>query len=315
MILHQNILGVDVAKDWIDICDPASGRAQRIDTTPRALKAFAARLSGRPGALVVFEASGGYERPLMEALEAAGVAYARVNPRQAREFARATGRLAKTDKVDARILAEMGRKLELAPTPPVDPARRRLAELAARREDLVRQITAETNRLAQARDAFVRRDIKSLLAILGRRRLAVMKEIEAQLRASEELDELDRRLRTAPGVGPSIASVLIACMPELGQIDRRACASLGGLAPHACDSGHSKGKRQVWGGREEVRRALYLAAFIASRCDPELKAMRQRLIDAGKPFKVAIIAVARKLLTILNAMIRERRNYKTKSPA
>ncbi|MDP3738652.1 MAG: IS110 family transposase [Hyphomonadaceae bacterium] len=316
--MHQNILGVDVAKDWIDVCDPASGRMRHIETAPRALKRFAADLA--PGTLVVLEASGGYERPLMEALEAPGirdrgVAYARVNPRQAREFARATGRLAKTDNVDAAMLAEMGRALDLRPAAPADPARRRLAALVARREDLAQMITAESNRLACAREAFVRADIRSLLAVLKRRKLRLETEIEAHKRRHAELDALDRRLRTAPGVGPAVASVLLACMPELGQTDRRGAACLGGLAPHASDSGHSKGKRCIWGGRAEVRRSLYLAAFIASRCDPELRAFRKRLQDRGKPFKVAIIATARKLLTILNAMIRERRDYQSRIPA
>jgi transposase len=313
MILHQNFLGVDVSKDWIDTCDLASGETRHIDTRPRALKAFAVKLPSTT--LVVLEASGGYERPLIEALEASGVAYARVNPRQAREFARATGRLAKTDRVDARVLALMGRALELAPSPPIDPARRRLAELVARRADLVAATGAETNRLAQAADRFVRADIKACLAMLKRRKLALEKEIAAHMRSHEDLQHLDRRLQTAPGIGPAIASVLIACMPELGQTDRRGAASLGGLAPQACDSGLSRGKRRVWGGRSDVRRALYLAAFIASRCDPELKAFRNRLEAAGKPFKVAIIAVARKLLTILNAMIRDGREYQSKTTA
>lgn len=311
MILHQSYLGVDVAKDWIDVFDPVSNTARRIATTARALKAFAARLSG----IVVFEASGGYERPLVDALEAAGVAYARVNPRQAREFARATGRLAKTDRIDACVLADMGRALELKPTPVVDPARRRLTELVARREDLVAAVTAETNRLALARDAFVRRDIARLLAVLKARRLRLETEIADHVSASEALDRQSRRLRSAPGIGPVLAAVLLAGLPELGACDRRAIASLAGLAPHASDSGHSRGRRRIWGGRPQVRRALYLAAFIASRCEPELKAMRQRLQDAGKPFKVAIIAVARKLLIILNDMIRNNRDFQPRSPA
>jgi transposase len=312
MTLHQNILGVDVAKDWIDTCDPASGRTARIETAPRALAAFVGRLP--KDMFVVFEASGGYERPLMEALEAAGLAYARVNPRQAREFARATGRLAKTDRIDARVLAEMGQALKPAPQARPDPARRRLADLVARRADLVAVIAAETNRLGQAREAFVRRDIKSLIALLQRRRLAVEKEIEAQMRAAEDLDRLERRLRTAPGVGPVVAAVLIAALPELGLpelglLDRRQLASLAGLAPHASESGRQRGRRKVWGGRREVRRALYIAAIVASRFNPDLRAFRDRLIGDGKPFKVAIIATARKLLTILNAMIRDHRDY------
>jgi transposase len=310
MTLHQNVLGVDAAKDWIDTYDLASGGIRRIETTSRALKAFAQALP-RCG-LVVFEASGGYERPLMAALEDEGLVYARVNPRQARDFARATGRLAKTDKVDARVLAEMGKALNLKPTPPADPARRRLAELVARRTDLVGMITAETNRLAQAADTFVRRSISTLLSLLERRKLVLDKEIENQVRAATQLAAHSKRLRTAPGVGPGVAATILAFLPELGTIESRPIASLAGLAPHARDSGHNHGRRKIWGGRPQVRRALYIAAFVASRRDPELKAMRERLTNAGKPFKVAIIAVARKLLTILNAMIREDRDYRQK---
>jgi transposase len=305
MTLHQNVLGVDVAKDWIDVFQAADNRSIRIET--RHLKAFARSLPA--DAFVVLEATGGYERPLMEALDAAEIRHTRVNPRHAREFARATGRLAKTDRVDARVLAEMGRALDLTPAAAPDPARRRLADLTARRKDIADAITAETQRLAMARDAFVRRDIGRMLGVLKARRAAIEKEIAAHVRASEALAADEARLRSAPGVGPTLAAVLLARLPELGQLDRRAIASLAGLAPHACDSGHRRGRRHVWGGRADVRRSLYLAAFVASRFDPHLKAMRDRMQAAGKPAKAAILAVARKLLTILNAMIREGRNY------
>jgi transposase len=312
MTLHPNILGVDVAKDWIDVFDPASGKDARIATTPRALKAFAARCAN---ALVVFEASGGCDRPLVDVLDAAHVAYARVNPRHAREFARATGRLAKTDQVDARVLAAMGKALELKPTTPIAPERRRLAELVARRDDLVAARVAEQHRLGQARDRFVRADIKATLAALNRRRLAVEAEIARHVAACDDLASLHQRLLSAPGVGPTIASGLIARLPELGSLDRRAISSLAGLAPHACDSGKSQRARHIWGGRADVRRLLYLAAFIASRCDPELKAFRARLTAAGKPFKVMLVAVARKLLVALNAAVREKRDYERRAPA
>ena len=307
MTLPRHVFGVDVAGDWIDVCDPALSEVRRIKTTPSALGAFARSLP--QGAFLVLEASGGYERALMETLEAHGVEHARVNPRQAREFARATGRLAKTDKVDARVLAEMGLRLELRPAARTDPARRRLAELVARRDDLVVMIAAEKQRLSAARDAFVRRELRAHVGLLERRKAAIAKEIEAHKREHDQLAGPDRILRTAPGVGSVVASVLLARLPELGSIDRRAIASLCGLAPLARDSGHARGRRHVWGGRADVRRVLYLAAFIASRSDPALRAMRQRLEAAGKPFKVAIIAIARKLITILNAMIRDNRNY------
>lgn len=304
--MPQNVIGVDIAKDWIDTYCLATGKAGRIKMTPRALTAFARRCAD---ALVVFEASGGYERPLAEALATDGVAYARVNPRQAREFARASGRLAKTDRVDAEVLARMGRALELSPTPPPDPARERLAALVARRDDLVEEAGREANRLKQARDAFVRSDIASLIRVLKNRIVKCEAEIAALIKAHEPLAEAETRLRSAPGIGPVTAASLVARLPELGHVNRSAIANLAGLAPHACDSGQMRGQRHIWGGRKQVRTSLYQAAFIASRYDPALKALRKRLIDAGKPFKVAIIAVARTLLTQLNACLRDKRDY------
>ena len=307
MTLPQDVIGVDIAKDWIDVFFLSARRAERVPMATAELRAFAARARG---ALVVFEASGGYEHPLSEALDAADVTYARVNPRQAREFARATGRLAKTDRVDARVLAEMGRALALRPTPPADPGRARLAGLMGRRDDLGAMLRAEMARLRQARDASVRRDIGSMIALLRRRIGKLEAEIAAVIGADEALSDRSRLLRTMPGVGPLLAASLLARLPELGRLDRRAIASLAGLAPHACDSGRFRGKRRIWGGRAEVRRTLYLAGFIASRYDPALRAFRRKLQEVGKPVKLAIVACARKLLTVLNAMLRDQREHR-----
>ncbi len=307
MTLPQDVIGVDIAKDWIDVFFLSARRAERVPMATAELRAFAARARG---ALVVFEASGGYEHPLAEALDAADVTYARVNPRQAREFARATGRLAKTDRVDARVLAEMGRALALRPTPPADPGRARLAGLMGRRDDLGAMLRAEMARLRQARDASVRRDIGSMITLLRRRIGKLEAEIAAVIGADEALSDRSRLLRTMPGVGPLLAASLLARLPELGRLDRRAIASLAGLAPHACDSGRFRGKRRIWGGRAEVRRTLYLAGFIASRYDPALRAFRRKLQEAGKPVKLAIVACARKLLTVLNAMLRDQREHR-----
>ena len=307
MTLPQDVIGVDIAKDWIDVFFLSARRAERVPMATAELRAFAARARG---ALVVFEASGGYEHPLAEALDAADVTYARINPRQAREFARATGRLAKTDRVDARVLAEMGRALALRPTPPADPGRARLAGLMGRRDDLGAMLRAEMARLRQARDASVRRDIGSMIALLRRRIGKLEAEIAAVIGADEALSDRSRLLRTMPGVGPLLAASLLARLPELGRLDRRAIASLAGLAPHACDSGRFRGKRRIWGGRAEVRRTLYLAGFIASRYDPALRAFRRKLQEAGKPVKLAIVACARKLLTVLNAMLRDQREHR-----
>lgn len=306
MTLPQDVIGVDIAKGWIDVFYTSSSRHERIIVTSPALAKFARKAGG---CLVVLEASGGYERPLTAALAKAGVSYARVNPRQAREFARATGRLAKTDKVDAEILARMGRALELAPTAPLDPDRVHLAELVARREDLVTNIGRESNRLETASVACIIKEIKSLVRVLDRHLKAIDARIAALVERSDTLAAANRRLRSVKGIGPVVAAVLMARLPELGQLSHRQTASLAGLAPHACESGLQRGKRRIWGGRAEVRRALYIAAKSASQWDPVFIAFRKRLTDAGKPFKTAIIACARKMLTILTAMFRNGQDY------
>jgi len=308
--MTENYIGVDIAKDWIDSFDEQTGKHRRVTTTPRALKDFARRCAGKR---VIFEASGGYERPFISALEGAGVPFARINPRHAREFARATGRLAKTDRVDAALLARMGAALALKADPPRDKTADRLAMLTARRDALVEHRKQEKQRLQQATDRFIVRDIASLITLLSRRIAKLEAEIAAHIANHDHIRTRNEQLRSVPGVGPVVAATLLAKLPELGRINRRAIANLAGLAPHACDSGHMRGKRMIWGGRSEVRRALYAAAFIASRCDPGLKAYRQKLDAAGKPFKVAIVACARRLLTQINAMIRDGRTYEARS--
>lgn len=306
MTLPQTIIGVDIAKDWIDVFHLSTARHERIVTTKQSLARFA---RAAKDCLVVLEASGGYERPLTEALARAGTAYARVNPRQAREFARATGRLAKTDRVDAEILARMGRALELKPTPPEDPDLARLGDLVARRGVLVGQIRAEKNRAATTRDRWLAKEIALMIRVLEAHLAAVETQIATLVESRDALAVQNARLRSVPGIGPAISAVLIARLPELGQLDPRRIASLAGLAPHASDSGLHRGKRRIWGGRAEPRRALYIAAFIASRHDPTLKAFRARLQAAGKPLKLVLTACARKLLTILNAMARDGKNF------
>lgn len=306
MTLPQNFIGVDIAKDWIDVFYLSTAKHERIPTTKQSLARFAK--AAREG-FVILEASGGYERCVTAALAKAGATYARVNPRQAREFARATGKLAKTDKVDAKILALMGRALNPAPTLPDDPDTARLADLVARRSVLARYIRAEKNRLQTTRDHWICKEISLMIRALEDHMAAVEAQIETLIATREALAAQSARLCSVPGIGPAISAVLIACLPELGQMDHRKITALAGLAPHAADSGIKRGKRHIWGGRETARRALYIAAFIASRYDPAIKAFRKRLQAAGKPVKVAIVACARKLLTILNAMTRNGENY------
>jgi transposase len=307
MTVTQEVLGVDVAKGWIDVFHLSTSQRERLPTTKAALARFARQARG---ALVVLEASGGYERSVTDALAKAGAAFARVNPRQARDVARATGRLAKTDRVDAEILARMGRALDITPTPPPDPVRARLAELVARREDLVTGLTREKSRRDLARDPWTLREIARLLRTLEAHLKAVELQIRDLVEASDELREASRRLRSMPGIGPAHCAILLAGLPELGRLDRRRMASLAGLAPQSCDSGLQRGQRHIWGGRALVRRCLYLAAFIGSRYDARLRAFRERLLAAGKPLKVVLAACGRKILTILNAMFREGVEYR-----
>lgn len=312
MTVSQNVFGVDVARGWIDVHDLGTGAAYRVATEADAFSDFAAAAAAAR-ALVVCEASGGHERALLDALDTAGVARVCVNPRQARDFARATGRLAKTDRVDAAVLAEMGRALNLPPDTPTDPARLRLAQRARRLEVLKDMDKSERQRRHGVTDPFLAKDIAALRRSLARRIAAVEAEIKAEIKAlieaTPDLAEAERLIRTAPGIGPVLAHRVLAYLPELGTMTRRGAASLAGLAPHACDSGTLRGRRMIWGGRAEARRTLYLAGFIASRYDPDLKAFRARLTDAGKPTKVALIAVARKLLGILNAMLKTQTEF------
>ena len=300
--MTEKYVGVDVSRAWIDTFCSTTKVHQKIKMQPELLNTFAAALSGQD-VLVVLEATGGCERPLLQALIAHDVGYARVNPRQAREFARATGRLAKTDAVDAAMLAEMGARFTLTADLPDDQHRRRLADLIARRDAVSGYITKEKQRLGITPDTFLREDIATTLTFLKTRLKVLEKEIAAHIKAVPELSKLDTAFQSVVGIGPAISSVLVAALPEIGTRDRRSLASLAGLAPHACDSGVRRGTRHIWGGRANVRRALYWAAFVASRYDPVLKAFKEKLLANKKPFKLVITAVARKLLTHLNAMI------------
>lgn len=308
MTMPVEFLGVDVAKDWIDVFDPRSGTHSRHEMIPTALRAFA---RAARGTRVIFEASGRYDRPLADALARAGIPYSRVNPRAARDFARASGRLAKTDRVDARVLAQMGAALRPPPTTAPSPAQRRLAAAVSRREDLARMIVQEQNRAQQAGDPWVAKRIAMHLRALLRERARADRRIAALQAADPEFANRAARLRAVPGVGPQTAAILLAQLPELGALDRRAIASLAGLAPQADDSGKRQGRRWVHGGRPQLRRALFIAALSAARCDPRFRAFRARLVEAGKPKKAAILAVARKLLTVLNAMVRDGVEYRS----
>jgi len=302
MTLHPNALGVDICMQHLDVFCPRSQRAQRLPNTSAAIEDLIARYQD---AFFVFEATSGCDDTLRHLLTRAKVPFARVNPRRAREFARAAGFLAKTDRVDARVLAELGRRLELAPTVEPSAERRALSELVARRDQLVEEIVREGNRLRQARSRTVRCDIQSHIRLLQGRRDKIERAILELVRDSSELAEDAARLRAIPGVGLVVAATLLAELPELGSRDRRAIAALAGLAPLANDSGRTKGKRRIWGGRRKVRRVLFIAAMHASRRCPHWAQQRQRMHAAGKATKTILVAIARKLLVASNAMLRD----------
>lgn len=309
--MSQNVYGCDLSKARIDIHALAEGRDSHILNRSDAIEAWLSTLPA--DARVVFEATSGCDRALIGALAASGRTIHRLNPKRVRDHARAIGVLAKTDRIDARVLADMGRRPDLPVMRPPEPARQRLAEFVKRRQQLVVLRQAEELRLAEAADAGIRREIRGLIRILATRIGKLDVEIDAAM-AAPELAADAKRIRTVPGVGPVVSATLLAHLPELGQLDRRRIASLAGLAPLARDSGTLRGKRSVWGGRRHVRRVLYIAALNAVRCVPVFKAWYERKRTEGKAAKSALIAVARKILVALNAMIRDQKDFEPVCP-
>jgi transposase len=304
----QIFVGIDVSKAHLDLaCRP--GAASREPNTAEGIAAVVALLAQLRPALVVLEATGGLELPLVVALAAAALPVAVVNPRQVRDFAKATGTLAKTDALDARVLAHFGEALRPEPRPLPNDAARDLEALLTRRRQLVALRVAEQGRLRSARGEVVRRDLESHIADLGRRLEAVDQELGRLIQASELWREKEQLLRSVPGIGPVVSRTLVAALPELGSLDGKRIAALVGLAPRARDSGTMRGRRMIGGGRSAVRTALYMAAVTAIVRCPSVRAFYQRLCAAGKAKKVALVAAARKLLTIANALIRTNRAY------
>lgn len=300
----ETVFGVDVAKNWIDVVGP-DGHA-RVGNDD--LDGFARRVA-RCGGRVAFEASGGYEEPLRAALAKAGVPALRINPRRARAFATSLGRLAKTDRVDAGVIREMAVRLDLPECSPETKEVSQLKALQLRRRQLVEDAKREKIRAGQVSDKAACASLRRVLRLLQREIEKIDTSIAKCISASKDLRDRAALLRTAPGVGPVSATALIAEMPELGTLTPRQVAALAGLAPMARDSGVRTGKRRIGGGRKSLRDVLYMAGLSAARNDPSLRAFAERLRENGKAPKQAIIAVTRKLLIILNAMIRENRPY------
>jgi transposase len=309
MIIPLRCVGIDISKSMLDIFDDAIGKPERIANAPQPITEQVARWRCADNVFVVFEATGVYDRVLAEVLRQAGIRFARINPARARDFARAGGRLAKTDAIDARMLALFARAMGPVADPPPEPARNTLASFAKRRDQLVHMRAQEKNRRSEVRDPVMAEDITLHIDFLSRQIVAVEARIEALIKAEPEICEQARLLRSAPGIGPVACMQLIAQMPELGRVGPKQVAALAGLAPFNIDSGSYRGKRAIGGGRKRVRDAMYMGSLNAVRRDPILKSFYQKLRAAGKPAKLALIAVARKLLTILNAMLRDRKIY------
>lgn len=298
-------VGVDVSADTLDL-HRSDGRSARLDHDDDGLADLVALCHG--ATLVVLEATGGLERQAVAELAAAGAPVASVNPRQVRDFARATGRLAKTDAIDAAVLARFAEAVRPEARPLPDAEQRALAALVARRRQLSDMLVAERHRL-RAADPAVRDGIAVHVAFLEGQHGAAERAVAAAVEASEVWRERDDLLRSVPGVGPVLSATLIAEVPELGSLSGKEVAALVGVAPLARDSGRMRGRRSVWGGRATVRRALYMAALSAARYNPALRSFYERLVGRGKARKVALVAVMRKLLVVLNAMVRDGRRW------
>lgn len=305
MPLH---VGIDVSKQHLDWAASPDGTVERASNSPAGVRRLVSSLRKLELASIIIESTGGYERLLADALAKAGLPVVLVNPVRVRRLGEALGILAKTDPLDARILALFGERARPQTRPVPSPRQREMADLVRRRRQLVSIIVAEKSRLDTA-SKVVRKDIEAVVKLLERRVAKLDDRIDHAIQSDPEKAETWSRLQTAPSVGPGVARALIVDLPELGRLTRRQISSLVGLAPFANDSGKKIGQRRIRAGRAAPRTALYLAAMNGARFNPVLKAMYERLLEAGKPKKVALIAIARKLLTILNAMVRDRRDW------
>ena len=302
-------VGIDVSKAQVDVALRPEGRFSA-PNDESGIAQIIERLSAVPPALVVVEATGGFEMPLAGALAAAGLPVVVVNPRHVRDFAKAAGKLAKTDALDAQTLAHFAEVMRPEPRPLPDEQTQTLAAILTRRRQLVEMLTAEKNRLASARKP-VRKSLRTHIAWLERELTQRDSDLAHAIRESPVWREKDDLLRSMPGVGPVLTTTLLADLPELGTLTGKQIAALVGVAPLNRDSGTLRGKRTVWGGRAQVRAALYMAALVASRFNPVIRAFYQRLRAAGKAKKVVLTACMRKLLVILNAMLKHRTPWHT----
>ena len=304
MVVDKNgrCLGVDVSKAWLDVARAGAPEVTRWGNDPAGIQALLEKLQSDPPELVLMEATGGYEMALVRQAQAAGLAVAVANPHQIRSFARAKGRLAKTDALDARVIAEFAAVMHPPALPPADAQREVLADLVARRRQLIEMLTAEKNRLQQA-PARIAELIQEHLQLLKSQLACVDTEIALTIDADPALAHRRAILTSVPGIGEITAAVILAELPELGTTGDKQIAALAGVAPVNRDSGTLRGERHIAGGRSSVRCALYMAALSAVRREPSLKTFYARKRSQGKPTKVALVAAMRKLVTLLNVLV------------
>lgn len=307
MIDTSSVFGVDVSKSSLDVAFGLGAPVRAFPNEPKGHRAVVRALRKHPvkPTRIVIEATGGYEVPLLKTLAAAGLPVIRVNPRQVRDFARAAGVLAKTDAIDASVLVRFGAAVEPIQRRLPAPEQERLCNLHRRRAQLVQERTAEANRLQQVSDAFIKRTISAVLRTIEQQIELIKAESAEVIKEHERLRRQYDVLTSVPGVGPVTAAVIMGQMPEIGTLSRQAVAALAGLAPFNKDSGTQRGQRHIRGGRSQVRDALYMATLTAAQHNPVIREDFERFTAAGKPHKVAMTACMRKLLTILNALVRD----------
>ena len=303
MIEEAVCIGVDVAKSTLDVAVTDSEEARQFANDDKGISQAVSYIAGLKPMMIILEATGNLEMPLAAALQADRLPVVVINPRQVRDFARATGALAKTDTIDARILALFGARVKPEIRPLPDKNARDMRSLLTRRRQLVEMLTAEHNRLFQTHED-IRLGIEAHIKWLEKTLSDINDDLERRIKRSPSWLEKDNLLKSVPGVGKVVSSSLLIELPELGKLNRRKIAALVGVAPLNRDSGTMRGRRTVWGGRAKLRSTLYMAALVASRHNPIIAAFYQRLVNAGKAKKVALVACMRKLLIILNAMMR-----------
>lgn len=307
--MSQTFIGIDVSKATLDVAILPSTETFSVENNQSAFPALVEKLQALSPRCIVLEASGGYEMAVAASLAAASLPVAVVNPRNAREFAKATGRLAKTDRLDSLVLAHFAEAVKPQCRPIKSSEQRELDELLGRRRQLVEMHVAEQNRLGQATTSAVQKEIKAHLAWLEKRISSTDTQLKDQLKRSPVWRERDDLLKSVPGIGAVTSTTLLAALPELGLLCRKKIAALVGVAPINDESGKRRGKRRIMHGRAHLRSVLYMATLTAVRCNPVIKSFYKRLIEAGKPHKVAMTACMRKLLVIINTMVRNNSSW------